>query len=335
MRVRYQTFSLPELARQVQPDGYVALAIGLMAVAALAKSAQVPFHFWLPRAMAAPTPVSAYLHSAAMVAAGVFLLQRLYPLLQRSETLLAILLAIGVTSMTVGGIISLTRDALKQVLAYSTIAQYGYVVTMLGLGAEAGAAGACYYVLAHALAKSALFLTAGSVTEATGEDRLSHLGGLWRSMPLLAVASGLAAAALAGLPLTVGFFKDELFLPRSSGAQLVVRTRCSGWRRVDVGVHLALLEPNLPRHAARGSRNAVCHAGRADCRAGCSGCCGRDCRRTLRHPGFIGGGSGARRPGSDRRGLPRRCTTGEPDGSGDVRGRASGCKSSILGPFGA
>jgi multicomponent Na+:H+ antiporter subunit A len=208
---RYGTFSLPELIARVQNDGYVTVALGLMAVAALAKSAQVPFHFWLPRAMAAPTPVSAYLHSAAMVAAGVFLLQRLYPLLQRSETLLTVFLVVGLTSMAIGGVISLTRDALKQVLAYSTIAQYGYVVTMLGLGGAAGVAGTCYYVLAHALAKSALFLTAGSVTEATGQDRLSHLGGLRQGMPMLAIASGLAAAALAGLPLTVGFFKDELF----------------------------------------------------------------------------------------------------------------------------
>src|ERR1051326_2884005 len=82
---------------------------------------------------------------------------------------------------------------------------------MLGVGGGAGVSGACFYVLAHALAKSALFLTAGTITEATGQDRLSHLGGLWRTMPLLAVFSGFAAAALAGLPLTVGFFKDELF----------------------------------------------------------------------------------------------------------------------------
>jgi multicomponent Na+:H+ antiporter subunit A len=146
-----------------------------------------------------------------MVAAGVFLLQRVYPLLQHSETLLVLLLATGAVSMAIGGIIAITRDALKQVLAYSTIAQYGYVVVMLGLGGVSGVAGACYYVVAHALAKSALFLTAGCVTEATGQDRLSHLGGLWRSKPVLAAASGVAAAALAGLPLTAGFFKDELF----------------------------------------------------------------------------------------------------------------------------
>ncbi|MEW6636506.1 MAG: hydrogen gas-evolving membrane-bound hydrogenase subunit E, partial [Actinomycetota bacterium] len=205
------TFSVPELARRVEPGALLTGCGALMAVAGLAKSAQVPLHFWLPRAMAAPTPVSAYLHSAAMVAAGVLLLGRLYPLLQKSEVLLDALLVVGLLSMAVGGVLALTRDVLKQLLAYSTIAQYGYVVFMYGLGGEYGAAGAAFYVIAHALAKSALFLTAGAVTEATGQDRLGKLGGLQRTMPLLAVGSGAAAAALAALPLTIGFFKDEFF----------------------------------------------------------------------------------------------------------------------------
>jgi multicomponent Na+:H+ antiporter subunit A len=113
--------------------------------------------------------------------------------------------------MAVGGVLALTRDVLKQLLAYSTVSQYGYVVVMYGLGGEYGAVGASFYVLAHALCKSALFLTAGTVSEATGQDRLSGVGGLYRSMPLLAAGSGVAAAGLAALPLTVGFFKDELF----------------------------------------------------------------------------------------------------------------------------
>ncbi len=207
----YGTFALPELIARAESSRSVTTAGALMAVAALAKSAQAPLHFWLPRAMAAPTPVSAYLHSAAMVAAGVFLLGRLYPLLAWSDLLLDGLLAIGFLSMAVGGLLALTREELKQVLAYSTISQYGYVVVMLGLGGIYGTAGATFYVVAHALAKSALFLTAGAVTEATGEKRLAALGGLWRRMPLLAAASAAAAAGLAALPLTVGFFKDELF----------------------------------------------------------------------------------------------------------------------------
>jgi len=205
------TFSIPELVRLTEPGPLLTVAGGLIAVAGLAKSAQVPLHFWLPRAMAAPTPVSAYLHSAAMVAAGVFLIGRVYPLLQKSDFLLDALLVVGLASMAVGGVLALTRDVLKQLLAYSTISQYGYVVFMYGLGGKYGATGAAFYVLAHALSKSALFLTAGAVTEATGETRLSRIGGLRKPLPLLAAASGLAAAGLAALPLTIGFFKDELF----------------------------------------------------------------------------------------------------------------------------
>jgi multicomponent Na+:H+ antiporter subunit A len=141
----------------------------------------------------------------------VFLLSRLHPLLATSPALLDGLLIVGLVSMAVGGLLALSADELKRLLAYSTIAQYGYVVTMLGVGGAAGAAAACFYVLAHALAKSALFMTSGSVSEATGAKYLSEVGGLARRMPVLAVGSGLAAAGLAALPLTIGFFKDELF----------------------------------------------------------------------------------------------------------------------------
>ncbi len=207
----YGTFSLDDLLARTEPGPLLTAAAGLMALAALAKCAQVPFHFWLPRAMAAPTPVSAYLHSAAMVAAGVFLLGRIYPLLATSRLLLDALLLVGLASLAAGGLLALVQDRLKRVLAYSTISQYGYVVLMYGLGSSAGVAGATFYVLAHALIKSSLFLAAGAVTEATGADRLSRLGGLRRSMPALAAASAASAAGLSALPLTLGFFKDELF----------------------------------------------------------------------------------------------------------------------------
>jgi multicomponent Na+:H+ antiporter subunit A len=211
----HATFSVPELARLVEPGALLDVAGLLICVAALAKSAQVPLHFWLPRAMAAPTPVSAYLHSAAMVAAGVLLIGRTYPVLQESQVLLDALLVVGLLSIAVGGILALTRDVLKQLLAYSTISQYGYVVFMYGLGGEYGVAGACVYVTAHALGKCALFLTAGTATEATGEDRLSAIGGLRKPLPLLAVTSGAAAASIAALPLTIGFFGDEVFFKAS------------------------------------------------------------------------------------------------------------------------
>ncbi|WP_260189505.1 hydrogen gas-evolving membrane-bound hydrogenase subunit E [Actinophytocola gossypii] len=210
LHAEHGTFAIPELLDRAEPSTTTTLAAALLAVAALAKSAQVPLHFWLPKAMAAPTPVSAYLHSAAMVAAGVLVLGRVHPLLARSEAVLTGLVVVGAASVVVGGVLALRRDVLKQVLAYSTISQYGYMVMLYGIGGAAANGAAAFYVLAHGIAKSALFMTAGAVTMATGEDRLSRLGGLGRRVPVLAVAAGAASATLAALPLTVGFFKDEL-----------------------------------------------------------------------------------------------------------------------------
>ncbi|MBD0282680.1 MAG: DUF4040 domain-containing protein [Thermoleophilaceae bacterium] len=212
LHAKYGTFSLPDLFERTRPSGTATLAAALIALAALAKSAQVPLHFWLPRAMAAPTPVSAYLHSAAMVAAGVLLIGRAYPLLEQSRLVLDGLIGVGVASMMVGGLLALTQDDLKRLLAYSTVSQYGYVVFLYGLGGRIAASAAAFYVLAHGISKSALFLTAGAVTEATGgRKRLSQLGGLARPLPVVAAGSAVAAATVAALPLTVGFFADELF----------------------------------------------------------------------------------------------------------------------------
>jgi multicomponent Na+:H+ antiporter subunit A len=219
----YGTFSLPELFERAGGGTTTAVAGGLIAVAALAKSAQVPLHFWLPRAMEAPTPVSAYLHSAAMVAAGVLVLGRVHPLLALNDVVLDGLLVVGLASIAVGGVLALAQDELKQILAHSTISQYGYVVAMYGVGGAAGSGAAALYVIAHAIAKSALFMTAGAVTVATGETRLSRMGGLARELPVVAVASGLAAATLAALPLTIGFFKDELFFAAAREASWTVQ----------------------------------------------------------------------------------------------------------------
>ena len=211
----------------------------------------MPLHFWLPRAMAAPTPVSAYLHSAAMVAAGVLVLGRVHPLLALDQTVLDGLLVVGLASIVVGGVLALAQDELKQILAHSTISQYGYVVALYGIGGAAGAGAAALYVVTHAIAKSALFMTAGAVTEATGESRLSHLGGLARRMPVLAAASGVAAATLAALPLTLGFFKDELFFaaaPRPGDARGGHGRRR---RRAHVRLHRAVLARALRGRRAR------------------------------------------------------------------------------------
>lgn len=207
----YGTFSLPAIIDAATPTPTTTVACLLIAVAAVAKSAQVPLHFWLPRAMAAPTPVSAYLHSAAMVAAGVLVLARIHPLIALEPRLLDLLVIIGFASILAGGALALAQDELKQILANSTISQYGYVVALYGMGGAAGAGGAAFYVIAHAVAKSALFMAAGYVTASTGESRLSRLGGLVHDMPVVAVSTGVAAASLAAVPLTMGFFKDELF----------------------------------------------------------------------------------------------------------------------------
>jgi multicomponent Na+:H+ antiporter subunit A len=219
----YGTFELPALVRDAHATPNTVAASALIAVAALAKSAQVPLHFWLPRAMAAPTPVSAYLHSAAMVAAGVLVLGRVHPLLALSDSVLDGLLVVGLVSIAVGGLLALAQDELKQILAHSTISQYGYVVVLYGIGGAAGAGAAALYVIAHAIAKSALFMTAGAVTMATRESRLSELGGLARRMPIVAAASGVAAATLAALPLTLGFFKDELFFKAALGESTAIQ----------------------------------------------------------------------------------------------------------------
>lgn len=210
LSVRYSTTDLYALAEAATGDALTGVAVVLIMVAALAKSAQWPLHFWLPRAMAAPTPVSAYLHAAAMVAAGVFLLQRTQPLFEAQAFGGPALMALGFTSMLAGGCFALRETGMKRVLAYSTVAQYGHVVFLIGLGGAHGAAAATYFVVAHGLCKSALFLTAGAVTHATGRHSLEELGGLRHQAPWLAWCSAVAAAGLAGVPLSIGFFKDEL-----------------------------------------------------------------------------------------------------------------------------
>lgn len=230
------TSSIPDMLATSTPGRASTIASVLIIIAALAKSAQAPLHFWLPRAMAAPTPVSAYLHSAAMVAAGVFLLGRMHPLLALDPRLLDALVVVGFASMMVGGVMALAQSEFKRLLAYSTIGQYGYVVVLLGLADTAGAA---LYVLVHAVFKCALFLTAGTVMEATGQDRLEQVGGLRRDLPWLAVGSGLATAGLVALPLTGGFFKDEVFFAAAAARGGIVQvlavagavlTFAYGWR---------------------------------------------------------------------------------------------------------
>jgi multicomponent Na+:H+ antiporter subunit A len=181
----------------------------LVLVGAITKSAMVPFHFWLPAAMEAPTPVSAYLHAAAMVKAGIYLVARLSPGFAEVPGWRPIVLGLGLATMLVGGYRSLRQNDLKLLLAFGTVSQLGFLMVLVGAGsAELGAAGLAM-VVAHALFKSTLFLTVGVIDHATGVRDLRKLSGLGRRLPGLAVIGFLAGASMAGVPPMFGFVGKE------------------------------------------------------------------------------------------------------------------------------
>jgi multicomponent Na+:H+ antiporter subunit A len=183
---------------------YAPIAI-LVLLAACTKSAQVPFHFWLPNAMAAPTPVSAYLHSATMVKAGVYLVARMTPLLGATMLWTTAVTMVGAVTMVVGACRSVQETDLKRILAYSTVSALGVLMMLLGVGTREAIAAALVYLVAHACYKGALFLVAGAVEHETGARDITALAGLRRAMPLTALAGGAAALSMAGVPLTLGF----------------------------------------------------------------------------------------------------------------------------------
>jgi multicomponent K+:H+ antiporter subunit A len=186
--------------------------LGLILLGCFTKSAQFPFHFWLPHAMAAPTPVSAYLHSATMVKAGVFLLARLWPVLAGTELYTVTVTSVGLITMIFGAVVALFRHDLKSILAYSTISQLGMLVMLLGFSLEAAALAAVLHILNHAAFKAALFMSAGIVEHETGTRDIRRLGGLAKAMPITALVATLAAASMAGLPPLGGFISKELML---------------------------------------------------------------------------------------------------------------------------
>jgi len=185
-------------------------ALILILLGAFTKSAQFPFHFWLPNAMEAPTPVSAYLHSATMVKAGVYLLARLNPALGGTDAWLYAVGGIGAITMLTGGFLALARTDLKRLLAYSTVSALGTLTMLIGLGTSLALEAAVVLLLAHALYKGALFLVAGALDHEAGTREITRLGGLRRAMPLTAAAAGIAALSMAGLPPLFGFFSKEL-----------------------------------------------------------------------------------------------------------------------------
>jgi len=186
--------------------------VALLLLAAFTKSAQFPFHFWLPNAMQAPTPVSAYLHSATMVKAGIYLVARMTPIVGGTMLWTGSITLIGAVTMLVGAIRALMETDLKRVLAYSTISALGILMLLFAIGTPAAVTAGLAYLLAHACYKGALFLVAGAVEHETGVRDVARLGGLRRAMPATALGAGLAAASMAGVPFFGGFVaKEQLY----------------------------------------------------------------------------------------------------------------------------
>lgn len=206
------SFSLAAIVAAPPSGTLVAVAALLVLVGALSKSALVPFHFWLPGAMAAPTPISAYLHAAAMVKAGVYLVAVLAPVLATSPGWRPAVWTLGAMTLLLGGWRALRQDDLKLLLAYGTVSQLGLLVLLLGTGTRAAALGGLAMVLAHALFKGTLFLVVGVVDHSAGTRQLSQLSGLYRRLPVTAVIAAIAAASMAGLPPTLGFIAKEAAL---------------------------------------------------------------------------------------------------------------------------
>ena len=196
---------------QIRAHSLYPILLTLILIGALSKSAQFPFHFWLPHAMAAPTPVSAYLHSATMVKAGVFLLARLWPALSGSEQWFWIVSGAGACTLVLGAYCAMFQNDLKGLLAYSTISHLGLITLLLGLNSPLAAVAAVFHILNHATFKASLFMAAGIIDHESGTRDIRTLSGLFKLMPGTATLAMGASASMAGVPLLNGFLSKEMF----------------------------------------------------------------------------------------------------------------------------
>lgn len=211
-------WDMSALGDEIRASSLYGLVLAAFLAAAFTKSAQVPFHFWLPNAMEAPTPVSAFLHSATMVQGGVYLLARTTPWLGGTQAWTLILVCLGGATLLWGASGAIRQTDLKQMLAQTTIASLGLSVLLLGLGTEAAVSAMLLYFVAHALYKAGLFMVAGAIDHEAGTRDITVLGGLADSMPVTFIAAALASLAMIGLPLTLGYFaKEEMYLGLLSG----------------------------------------------------------------------------------------------------------------------
>ncbi|GAC56992.1 Na(+)/H(+) antiporter subunit A/B [Gordonia hirsuta DSM 44140 = NBRC 16056] len=206
---RTGSYLLSEVIAHPPGGTYAAVAVALILIGALSKSAIVPFHFWLPGAMAAPTPVSAYLHAAAMVKAGVYLVARLAPAFHSQVGWQVIVVSLGLFTMILGGWRSLRELDLKLILAFGTVSQLGLITVLVGLGDRNVALAGLAMILAHGLFKASLFMVVGIIDHSTGTRDIRRLARLGNRFPVLAAVAGLAGASMAGLPFTLGFIGKE------------------------------------------------------------------------------------------------------------------------------
>jgi len=207
-----ESFEIPELvasAGQIREHAFYLPALLLILIGAFTKSAQFPFHFWLPNAMAAPTPISAYLHSATMVKAGIYLIARLHPVLGGTPEWFWMIASVGTITMAVGAVLAVRATDLKQILAYATISVLGTLTMLLGIGTEATLVAALVVLVAHAFYKGGLFMVAGAVDHAVHERDVRELGGLRTAMPVTFAAACLAGISMAGVLPAFGFIAKE------------------------------------------------------------------------------------------------------------------------------
>ena len=216
----YDLSVILENREAIQASPLYVPALILILLGCFTKSAQFPFHFWLPHAMAAPTPVSAYLHSATMVKAGIFLLARLWPVLSGTEIYFYLVTGAGLLTMLIGAITALFKDDLKALLAFSTISHLGLIVFLLGIGSDFAALAAVFHILNHATFKAALFMTAGIVDHEAHTRDIKRLGGLRRLMPVTFTIAAITSLSMAGIPLFNGFLSKEMMLEEAAHLEL-------------------------------------------------------------------------------------------------------------------
>ena len=207
----YQIDQILTMTEQIQSHALFVPALLLILLGAFTKSAQFPFHFWLPNAMAAPTPVSAYLHSATMVKAGLFLVARLLPIFVGAALFHNIVTFVGLFTLCMAAFFAIFKEDLKGLLAYSTISHLGLIMCLLGIGSPLAVAAAIFHIINHATFKAALFMIAGIIDHESGTRDLRKLSGLWQLLPYTATLTMITAAAMAGVPLTNDFLSKEMF----------------------------------------------------------------------------------------------------------------------------